>query len=313
MNKYILELIKTNNRVNLPGLGALLVSNDNGVKILFNQYLNYDDGLLTDYIAKNESVGEDAAKEKMRQFIASVNEILDRGEKYTMPEIGTFSKADGVITFAQNDSASAGDEGIELVSSHKIDETPAEQQPKAAQPQEKKSETSGSDTTTATPPVTPIVSVSSSNNNMTTRILVSILIFILLLATVYLSLFVFWKENVVYRYFYENQTEEVLEEVAEEPAQPVSEDTVVVEEPKPVLNKVKRGYNIIVGSYKNESGASQRVKDLQGRGFESAYMYQRDSWFVVSIETLPTLEDAEAVQEKIVDTYRIESWIVNAE
>ena len=70
---------------------------------------------------------------------------------------------------------------------------------------------------------------------------------------------------------------------------------------------------IIVGSYKNESGASQRVKDLQGRGFENAYMYQRDSWFVVSIETLPTLEDAEAVQEKIVDTYRIESWIVNAE
>ena len=50
MEKYITELLDNNVRVVLPDLGAFIVKQRKPLKIIFNEFLKYNDGLLIEYI-----------------------------------------------------------------------------------------------------------------------------------------------------------------------------------------------------------------------------------------------------------------------
>ena len=72
-----------------------------------------------------------------------------------------------------------------------------------------------------------------------------------------------------------------------------------------------KAFHIIVGSYKTPAQAEEFIQRLKTKGYNNATYFTRGNWYVVSIESLPTLPDAERVQEEILDRDRIESWIVD--
>ena len=77
--------------------------------------------------------------------------------------------------------------------------------------------------------------------------------------------------------------------------------------------KLQKRYNIIVGSYKNESSAAAKVADLHAKGFDEAFVGYRKEHYVAVIGAFSSIAEAEKMQEQIVDgKYHIESWITNS-
>lgn len=151
-----------------------------------------------------------------------------------------------------------------------------------------------------------------------------LLIIILLLIIIWLLLFVFFKDNAVYRYFCGNATPVQTEQVAPAPADTTAvEDTIVA--PAPVIKEkpakkaptearaLDHRYNVIVGSYKEEGVAINRVKELHDMGYEDAFVGIKKEYYVAVIKDFSSLTQAEAYQEEIVDgPDHIESWITNS-
>lgn len=74
MEQYIVELIKSNNRIIIPGFGAFLIARERGYTVLFNNFLNFNDGLLAAYIAQKEGITTDQANEQIEQYVSLVKE-----------------------------------------------------------------------------------------------------------------------------------------------------------------------------------------------------------------------------------------------
>lgn len=322
MDKYILELTENSNRINIPGFGAILVSRDNGRNILFNQFLNFNDGTLAGFVAKKREISEDEALKEIEEYVAGIKSKLDADGNYTILGIGTFTRSDdGSLNFVQIDATDSDTESIDAAKAAPKSEVSANEEKEivAAAKREPVIDIVVDSPKVTKPAPKPVYVKSNESQpaleeNGRGKTLVVIAIIILLLLGCYLCLFVFCKNNFVYRYFYNDREIELVEPQQKDSV--VTEPAVVEQPAEPEISKpavAKHGYNIIVGSYKTEAIAQARVKELIEKGFENSYQYQRGEWFVVSINTLPTLEEAERIQEHIVDTYRIESWIANAD
>lgn len=100
MNKYILELLRLQKTVILPGFGALSVVNEEKNDIMFMPYLKHDDGKLTEYISENSNMDEAEAKNSIAKFIREIELELNKGESYNIFQFGEFHKnEDGEIEF----------------------------------------------------------------------------------------------------------------------------------------------------------------------------------------------------------------------
>jgi cell division septation protein DedD len=115
MNNYLLHLLKEVKTIIIPGLGALTVTNEQSGEIMFMPYLKYDDGTLAKHIADKEGMDLNDSKNLIAKFVREVSAELDKGEKYTMYQFGTFFKIDGDIAFEQwsNDSSNASESAFE--------------------------------------------------------------------------------------------------------------------------------------------------------------------------------------------------------
>ncbi|MBN2166510.1 MAG: hypothetical protein JW717_09560 [Marinilabiliaceae bacterium] len=69
-------------------------------------------------------------------------------------------------------------------------------------------------------------------------------------------------------------------------------------------------YQIIAGTFSSEKAANEYVLILKGKGFNEAFVMPRYGKYLVSIDSEKDLISAEALQEKIVNTYRIENYII---
>ncbi len=92
MEKYLLQILETNNRVIIPEFGAFIIKQKNPLTIIFNEFLQYNDGMLVDAISKSERIERDAAKKKIDDFTANINSELERNGHYTISKIGTLTK-----------------------------------------------------------------------------------------------------------------------------------------------------------------------------------------------------------------------------
>lgn len=107
MVKYLLEILKENKTIIIPGLGALTITNSETGDIMFMPYLRHDDGMLSGYIAKIDGIDEGDAKNIIGKFVREINAELDKGETFSMFQLGEFTKAaDGDIEFAHWSSMS---------------------------------------------------------------------------------------------------------------------------------------------------------------------------------------------------------------
>jgi len=104
MEQYILDLIRENNRVIIPNLGAFIVAHESGVTILFNNFLSFNDGLLVEHIMKRENLDRLDATDKVNHYVERIKETLDTTGKYELDGLGEFTKdASGILRFTQAD------------------------------------------------------------------------------------------------------------------------------------------------------------------------------------------------------------------
>ncbi|MBN2522066.1 MAG: SPOR domain-containing protein [Bacteroidales bacterium] len=93
MEKYINEILEKNNRVIVPDFGAFIVKQRKPLTIVFNEFLQYNDGMLIDAISKSENLDREKAKEKVEDFVKAIVAKLDKGEKYPVGKLGILIKS----------------------------------------------------------------------------------------------------------------------------------------------------------------------------------------------------------------------------
>ena len=109
IEKYIAELLETNNRVIVPDFGAFMVKMDAGKRtVTFNDFLKYNDGLLVNHIASKEKISKDDAFKKIREFVKELQNTLKTAQKFTIGTMGFLVKDDrGGIRFTAEEIAKA--------------------------------------------------------------------------------------------------------------------------------------------------------------------------------------------------------------
>ncbi len=103
MEKFVLELIKENNRVIIPNFGAFIISKENGINILFNNFLSFNDGLLVNYIAEKKGLDTVVATEEVFTYVDNLKKQLDETGIYEIEGLGVFKKDDsGILRFSKD-------------------------------------------------------------------------------------------------------------------------------------------------------------------------------------------------------------------
>jgi cell division septation protein DedD len=100
MDKYIVELLKTNNRIILPELGAFITKKDEPENIVFNEFLKFNDGIFVSFIAEKEKIEKEEALEKTENFVKEIFLELEEGNAHVIEGLGEFKKDEkGKIQF----------------------------------------------------------------------------------------------------------------------------------------------------------------------------------------------------------------------
>jgi cell division septation protein DedD len=347
MIKYILELVKENNRVIIPGFGAFIVSKDNGYNVLFNNFLSFNDGLLANHVAAELGVDTVDALKRVSDFVELLKRELDEKGAYEMSGLGRFTKDDnGVLRFNQASEVNPNvevpeskpvqhrdlldiapqDEAVTFIEeSPKIEheippslrkekllqidhEEPAPVKAAAPKPtvtKEKPAPVKPVVKASPPPKIRPEVHVHEERKKRSMAWFILLFVFIPLLGgALYLA---FWhKKKVV-----EDSLApiEVVTDTNEHPQiEPLQTEPPVITEPQ--VSSAMAGYHVIAGTFSNESQANEFVLKMREKGFSAAVVIPRGNKFLVSLDSRTDFIEAEARQEEIVNTYRIENYLL---
>jgi nucleoid DNA-binding protein len=92
MEKYIQYLLNTNLRIILPDFGAFIIRQKEPLIIVFNELLRYNDGLLIDYIARQENIERDMAKHQVTEYVENLVKALESSKEVRIEGIGTLRR-----------------------------------------------------------------------------------------------------------------------------------------------------------------------------------------------------------------------------
>jgi cell division protein FtsN len=108
IDKYIEALLFDHECVIVPGLGGFIINNRHAAidqlshqfypphkKILFNQYIRFNDGLLVNFISKKENLSFETIRKQIDELVQQYYAKLENGGKIIFENIG-------VISFDQN-------------------------------------------------------------------------------------------------------------------------------------------------------------------------------------------------------------------
>ena len=88
MEKYLIELLETNNRVIVPDLGAFIIRQQEPQELVFNDLLAFNDGMLTSHIKQQEGISMSKAQVKIEEFVDQVKQVLTKGDIYHLENLG---------------------------------------------------------------------------------------------------------------------------------------------------------------------------------------------------------------------------------
>lgn len=147
MIKYIIEIIKLQSSVILPGFGSLMMGNSKSGTIVFNALLKFNDGGLAKFISEKEGINQQDAQNQVAKFIREIEAELAKGNSFAMFEFGKFDKNKaGEIVFTQEGTLVVEDGNTKKEIPKKVEkeiakkESPKEE-PKKVQPAPAKKET----------------------------------------------------------------------------------------------------------------------------------------------------------------------------
>ncbi|MFW6248993.1 MAG: SPOR domain-containing protein [Bacteroidota bacterium] len=106
-NQYLPELIRSNNRVIIPKVGAFILKKQDGDEVVtFNSILKFDDGLLSGVIAEKENLEKNEAIKKVAEYANQILEKINNGEQYKIEGLGNLYKdANGKVQFLDSKTA----------------------------------------------------------------------------------------------------------------------------------------------------------------------------------------------------------------
>lgn len=93
MDKIILKLLHENGRVIVPDFGALIVKQKSPFTVIFNEFLQYNDGALITAITEVQKIERDDAANKVKEFTKEIQDKLSKGEEVTLQEVGVLTKS----------------------------------------------------------------------------------------------------------------------------------------------------------------------------------------------------------------------------
>lgn len=88
MEKSINALLNNNLRVIIPDFGAFIIRQKEPRIVVFNEFLRYNDGLLTEYIAKTEGIELETALQRVADFTTNITKVLESGKPYNLKGLG---------------------------------------------------------------------------------------------------------------------------------------------------------------------------------------------------------------------------------
>lgn len=128
--KYVGDLLYNYECVVIPGLGGFLTSDKPATinsashlfkppfkQVLFNAYLKTNDGLLVNYVAREEDIEYKAAKEQVDKFVLLCDKALKDGKRINFHKIGyLYLNKNQQVSFEQDNSTNYNPDAFGLTS-----------------------------------------------------------------------------------------------------------------------------------------------------------------------------------------------------
>ncbi|MFV0364928.1 MAG: SPOR domain-containing protein [Mangrovibacterium sp.] len=295
---YIEELLLLNDCVIIPQFGGF-VSNYKPATIAgnsfappshsvsFNSKLNFNDGLLINYVSAEENISYHSAKRKVETLVAEMNYRLGDGEQIVISAIGSLqydAHHQVVFTPAENANLNVDTYGLNGFNYHSL-------------LHEKLSSTVSKHINAQ-----PIQRASKSKNFR--RALWATPVLIALLAIPFHdeipnlqeSSLLHWNktETPVVAETPTEETPQVVEEVEVEPML----NTIAAEEPAPIVEPAApvNRYHLIVGSFRDATNANDLVEELRAQGLDANNLGVIRGLNYVAAASFPNLEEAKKAQ-----------------
>jgi len=321
--KYIRSFLDERRRVILPGFGNLEVKmpekaitpggnriDPPGLSVRFDAGFSKDDGELAEAIAAGEELELDEARQRVLELVDAIKFALDKGENYSVPDVGTFIKdEDGRIRFKADPAWIVapdlyGLESMELLELVDLEEEeePVKEPVKASEP-----------VTRTETKITPLASPPDRPKTKRWRVvwLVALALIIVLAVLIVIPTSENGNDNGRWNIFKKRQDREMVNEENAGPGQqengtggevtePETEIEVPesnVEQPTPVEETTPAEeaskYFIIAGSFTKLRNASDMQDKLKERGFQAEVMITENRMYRVSVASFATKEEAE--------------------
>ena len=116
ITNYLIELLKDNECVIVPGFGAFISKRHSATidyanhrfsppykEIVFNDKLNNDDEVLADFISSKENISKKEATEKIRNFVNQSEAILDVNSELELEGLGRIRRFGSDYVFKNNE------------------------------------------------------------------------------------------------------------------------------------------------------------------------------------------------------------------
>ncbi|MBN1117743.1 MAG: SPOR domain-containing protein [Bacteroidales bacterium] len=100
MDELIIKLLKDNGRVIIPDFGALIVKQKTPFRVIFNEFLQYNDGALVNALIDKMHLDKAAATDKIKQLAEEYTKTLNTKSILKFEGIGSLSRSTtGKISF----------------------------------------------------------------------------------------------------------------------------------------------------------------------------------------------------------------------
>lgn len=331
MEKSIISLLNNNLRVIIPEFGAFIVRQKQPKIIVFNEFLKYDDGFLIDVITKNEGIEIDVARQRITDYVAEANKILESGKPFVVKGLGVLQKdsTNKIVFTSDKDIPLAGGKTVESTEAvvnleekkpepHKEIKpkqvkkpapeikTPAEEQevnkpiqeePLVVEESANEKQIRAPEEISVSPPAGESQVAFKTVKNKTNEILFWVILFLLANAII-LAWFVFNNNRVATRNP-ETAADTTLQNLTDSAGITAIDTSVLLDEAtrvEPIKEDVaiheNVKYYIVAGCFKEEVNADELVKELISKGFRAEKFGQIGNLYAVSYASFDEKEPA---------------------
>jgi len=342
LGKYIRELLDEKKRVVLAGFGNLEVKTPDkaespsgsridppGISVRFDSTFSKDDGLLASAYAQGEGLEDDEAQQGVLELVDAIKFALDRGETYTLPGTGSFTRDDdGKVRFQVDPGwlLEPDQYGLESMDLLELEELPSEEE--ANEAEQPTSISKSAPTPEPAKKLTPLAPAKPKAKPKAKKWRVIWIIAFLLIIVLAVLILIPTQENENGKRSLNLRNRKPAKEVVdpqvstapdEETATGEEDAVEAVETPEgsdvkeePAQVEVSHNYFVIAGSFSKLRNASDLQDQLKQKGYEAEVMITENRMYRVSVSSFATKAEGEKGLAEIRKKPGLEScWLLS--